>query len=76
MNAAEIIEMIKKLSPEERAQVMAFLREREKTLAESAGRVEETATERKIRFISKDEFEKLAPKIFAENRDLLRRLAQ
>jgi hypothetical protein len=54
---------------------MAFLREREETVVES-GRVEETATERKIRFIPNDEFTKLAPKIFSENHDLLRRLAQ
>ena len=75
MNAAEIIELIKKLPPEERAKVMAFLKELEGSVG-SAGRVEESATERQIRYIGSDEFEKLAPKIFAENHELLKRLAQ
>ncbi len=74
MNAAEIIELIKKLSPEEKAEVMAFLNSGERVA--EAGRVEESATERQVRYISNDEFEKLAPKIFAENHELLRRLAQ
>jgi len=63
MSAAEIIEMIKKLPPQEREQVQAFMNEGEVI----AGAVQ---------YIKKDEFEKIAPKIFADNRELLRRLAQ
>ena len=72
MTAAEIIELIKKLPPDEKAEVIAFLMNKE----EEAGRVEEAAVEREIRFITDGEFEKLAPRIFTENRELLRRLAQ
>jgi hypothetical protein len=75
MNAAEIIEMIKKLSLEEQAQVMAFLREREETVVES-GRVEETKLDPNIAFLSEAEAEKRATRIFRENHELFRRLAQ
>ena len=67
MSAAEVIELIKKLSPEERAEVMAFARN---------GEAEVLPAERKIRYISNEEFDKIAPKIFADNHELLRRLAQ
>lgn len=63
MSAAEVIEMIKKLPPEERAQVRAFVNE---------GDVVSGA----VQYIKKEEFEKIAPKLFADNRELLRRLAQ
>ena len=72
MTAAEIIKLIKKLPPEEKAEVIAFLMNKE----EEAGRVEEAAIKGGIRFVADEEFEQLAPKIFAENRELLRRLAQ
>ena len=66
MSAAEIIEMIKKLPPEEKAEVMAFARS-----AESS-----TAGTTKIRHISKEKFEEIVPKVFAKHQELLRRLSQ
>jgi hypothetical protein len=62
MSAAEVIEMIKRLPPAEREEVRAFVREGGDTP--------------KLRHIPKEEYAKLAPKIFEENRELLRRLAQ
>jgi hypothetical protein len=67
MNAAEIIELIKKLPPEERAVVEAYLRG-EKTEM----RVEEGG----VSYLPQDEAERRARRIFAENRELFRRLAQ
>jgi hypothetical protein len=64
MSAAEIIEMIKKLPPDEKAEVIAF-----------AQKEAESDTPR-FKFISEGEFEKWAPAIFEKNRALLRRLAQ
>lgn len=75
MNAAEIIEMIKKLSPEERAEVMAFLREKEERV-EEVGRVEETGLDSKMNFLPQAEAERCAARIFRENHELFRRLAQ
>jgi hypothetical protein len=63
MSAAEVIELIKKLPPEERAQVRAFVNEGD-------------GGSDAVKYIKKEEFEKLAPQIFADNRELLRRLAQ
>lgn len=74
MTAAEIIELIKKLPPEEKAEVIAFLQEKQAGVAEPTGIYD--AAERPVRYIAKDEFEKIAPKIFEDNRELLRRLAQ
>ena len=65
MNAAEIIELIKKLSPEEKAEVMAFLKE-------GGGRVEES----RVKYLPQDEAQRRAAKIFRENHELFRRLAQ
>ena len=66
MSAAEIIEMIKKLPPEEKAEVIAF-----------AQNAEPSATEvPKIRYMSKEKFEEIAPKIFDKHHELFRRLAQ
>ncbi len=67
MSAAEIIELIKKLPPEEKAEVREFLKN---------GAADSAPVERKIRYISNEEFDKIAPKIFADNHELLRRLAQ
>lgn len=75
MNAAEIIEMIKKLPPEERAEVMAFLMKLEETRVE-VGRVEETGLDPRINFLPQAEAERRAAKIFRENHELFRRLAQ
>jgi hypothetical protein len=62
MSAAEIIELIKKLPPEERAEVIAF------------AKAEEPA--RQIKYADNEAFERAAKKVFAENKELLRRLAQ
>lgn len=67
MNAAEIIELIKKLSPEERAAVEAYFKlEKEQMRVEEGG----------VSYLPQDEAERRARRIFAENRDLFRRLAQ
>jgi hypothetical protein len=63
MSAAEIIEMIKKLPPEGQAEVRAF--------------VQTTASEQNAVKIASDmEFERAANRVFSENKELLRRLAQ
>lgn len=71
MSAAEIIEMIKKLPPKEKAEVMAFVQ-----LESADGRVEEVAPEQKLNYLPQAEAERRAAKIFSENRELFRRLAQ
>jgi hypothetical protein len=76
MNAAEIIEMIKKLSPEERAEVMTFLQDGESGATGKNFRAEEAGTERKVRYISKEKFDEIVPKIFEKHEELFRRLAQ
>ncbi len=73
MSAAEIIELIKKLPPEEQAEVAAFLQtggERKEP------RVEEAGVERKVRYIPLAEAEKIAEGIFERHEELFRKLAQ
>ena len=65
MSAAEIIELIKKLPPEERAEVIAYARN---------GPAEQD--ERTIRYATDEEFDRARKKVFTENHELLRRLAQ
>lgn len=67
MSAAEIIELIKKLPPEERAEVVAFARKEVVTAAAAA---------KKIRYVSDEKFAEVAPQVFEKHDDLLRRLAQ
>ena len=67
MSAAEVIEMIKKLPPEQKAEVIAF--------AKNAGS-EATSTERKIRYVSNEKFDKIMPKVFEKHDELFRRLAE
>jgi hypothetical protein len=64
MSAAEIIEMIEKLPPAEKAEVIAYARK--STLPE----------EKSVRYISEEKFAEIGPKIFEKHRELLRRLAQ
>ena len=66
MSAAEIIELIKKLPPEERAEVNEFVK------AEEAA----PKAERTIRYLSDEKFEEAAAKVFEKHHELLRRLAQ
>lgn len=67
MSAAEIIELIKKLPPEERAEVMSFARN-EPAIA--------LTLEKKIRYVSDEKFDEVMPRVFEKHADLLRRLAQ
>jgi hypothetical protein len=67
MSAAEIIELIKKLPPEERAEVVAFARNEPATAP---------AQERTIRYVSDEKFAEVEPRVFEKHADLLRRLAQ
>jgi hypothetical protein len=71
VSAAEIIEMIKKLPPEERAEVVAFL-----LSEESAGRVEEPAAGKEVRCIPLAEAQRIAEGIFDRHSELFKKLAQ
>jgi hypothetical protein len=63
MSAAEVIELIKQLPPQEKAAVNAFLQN-------GTGSASETELARDA------DFDRSAKKIFADNHELLRRLAQ
>lgn len=65
MSAAEIIELIKKLPPEEQAEVVAFARDLSDRDASSESR-----------YIPDDKFAEAAPRVFARHRELMRKLAQ
>ena len=65
MSAAEVIEMIKKLPPEERAEVDNFLAETRVSLQENGNS-----------FATDADFDRAAKSVFADNHELLRRLAQ
>jgi hypothetical protein len=67
MSAAEVIELIKKLPPEEKAEVIAFAKN-----AESEVR----STDRKVRYVSQEKFAEITPEVFAKHDELFRRLAQ
>ena len=66
MSAAEVIELIKKLPPAEQQEVAVYL-EKKKQAA---------PTERPVRYISKEKFDEIVPKVFEKHDELLRRLAQ
>jgi hypothetical protein len=65
MSAAEVIELIKKLPPEELAEVENFIRTSPARTAE-----------KKVRYASDAQFEAVTDCVFRENSELLRRLAQ
>lgn len=65
MSAAEVIELIKKLPPEEQAEVNDYLA-KTRISREQIGN----------RFASDEDFDRAAKQVFADNHDLLRRLAQ
>ena len=65
MSAAEIIELIKKLPPLERAEMSSFLQ-----------KVDADTQPHGIQFASDADFDRAAKLVFAENHELLRRLAQ
>lgn len=71
MSAAEVIELIKKLPPEEKAEVIAFVNGTAKEFC-----AEEPPQGRQVRYISKESFESVVPKIFEKHEELFRRLAQ
>lgn len=60
-----MIELIKKLPPEDQEAVFAFVAE---------ARAE--PKERKVRYMSQEEARRISEKIFTENEELFRRLAQ
>ena len=62
MSVAEIIELIEKLPPNEKAEVFAHL--------------ERKRTEREIRYLPQAEAEQIAGKIFKDHAELFRKLAQ
>lgn len=73
MSAAEIIALIKKLPPEEKAEVAAFLKAdgEQKEL-----RAEETGVEPKVKYIPLADAERIADGIFDRHHELFRKLAQ
>ena len=71
MNAAEIIEMIKKLPPEERAEVLAFIQREQGPRA-----VEETAKQREPRYIPLEDAQRIAEGVFDRHSGLFKKLAQ
>ena len=78
MTAAEIIELIKKLPPEERAEVMAFLMKDDGAMAESGASYSGAtrSSERKLRTIPQAEAERIADGVFDRHSELFRKLAQ
>ena len=62
-----MIELIKNLPPEEKAEVIAFARSAE---------AEVPSTERKVRYISNDKFAGVEPAVFERHHELFRRLAE
>lgn len=78
MSAAEIIAMIKKLPPEEKAEVMAFLRNEPEGVTESGSDYTTTdrAADRKFRTIPEVEAERIAEDVFERHSELFRKLAQ
>ena len=67
MSAAEVIEMIKRLPPRDRMEVEAFVKS-----GPSVGSEETPASN----YLPQEEAERIAAKIFKENHELFRRLAQ
>jgi len=67
MSAADVIELIKKLPPEERAEVMAFARNEPATAL---------TPEKKIGYVSDEKFDEVVPRVFEKHAELLHRLAQ
>ena len=65
MSAAEVIAMIEKLPPAEKAQVIAYAKKAE--LAER---------ERRVRYLATAEAERIAEGIFKDHDELFRKLAQ
>lgn len=65
MSAAEVIEMIKKLPPEERAEVYSF--------TENAKQAEQPRT---IRYMSNADADCISEQVFDQHKELFRRLAQ
>ena len=66
MSAAEVIEIIKKLPPDELAEVEEFVR----------SKVTSPDAEKKVHFATAADFDRAKKRVFAENKELLRRLAQ
>ena len=77
MNAADVIELIKKLPPAEKAEVMAFLN-KDAGVAESPARYASTteSDQRKVRTIPRADAERIADEIFDRHAELFRKLAQ
>lgn len=71
MSAAEIIELIKKLPPQERAEVEAFVLGEKPEM-----RVEEAAAQTTVRHMPREEAERIAEGVFQRHSELFRKLAQ
>lgn len=65
MKAAEVIELIKKLPPEERAVVLNYAENSRAKISEKS-----------VRYATDEEFEAISDRVFKENSGLLRSLAQ
>lgn len=65
MSVAEIIEMIEKLPPDQKAEVVTYARN-----------VSLPKDQKTVRYISDEKFAEVAPQIFEKHKDLMRRLSQ
>lgn len=65
MDAARMIELIKQLPPDGRAEVLAFVRGWSEAEASS-----------EVSYIPEARFVEVAPQVFAKHRELMRKLAQ
>jgi hypothetical protein len=81
MSAAEVIEQIKKLSPEERRTVRAFLQEAMQGVQDDAPKVAHVLHDTSVaapqpKYIDQETFERVAKWAVDEHRELLSRLAK
>lgn len=81
MSAAEVIEQIKKLSPEDRRMIRSFVDDLMKSVGESAETTAHVLNDTlvspsPVKYIPRDVFEAAKKRIFEENRELLARLAK
>ena len=67
MSAAEIIEQIKALPPEERREVVAFVQSTENGTANSGGTV---------RYVDDSQFESVVDRVFEKHAELFKKLAE
>ncbi len=81
MSAAEVIEQIKKLSPEDHRTIRSFMDDLMESVGEDAERTAHVLNDAlvspaPVKYIPRDVFETAKKRVFEENRELLARLAK